>query len=991
MERQSRKRMSPATWLVLIGWIALLAVAAINAPRLQSVVTKGSPTTPGTESDQVLTLKKTEFAGGSARTLALVFTSPTLKVSDPAYKDAAEAALKRAAAVVGVTDVKSTWNGGGDDLIGRDGRSTFAVLTVDAKDADVQGRVVPALQEAVKGTPPELSAYVTGEAAVNFDLMDGIMKDVAQAERFVVPIILVVLTIIFGSVVAALLPLGLGLISVGVTMGLFYIYAVHYPVHDASTSLISMLGMGVGVDYALFLVTRFREELAAGLSPQEASRRTVRTSGKAIIFSGATVVVSVASLYLVNVQIIKSLSLAMALVVIVSVLAAITLLPPALALLGNRVNALSIPFLRSKDGGGRMERVWYRWAHTMMRRPWLFTTIALVPLLLVAYPMLMMVTGSPGASLLPPESGARKGYAVLEDQFSAGTLSPIEVMVRVPQGTVADETNLPKIYDLVEKIKQDPQVESVVSYVSLKSDWALDDYRKLYITQPSQFSDLPGQLKGGGTDLQKAADALTQTGTGLAEAEKGLRALAAGQKQSASGAASLKAGLSQARAAIAQVADGLSASTSRYQQLIGALTLVDRQLSQALTQLDAMQPASKADPQYAGVYRSVATAQAIIGGQGTTPGLAAGVSQASDSLEQAAAGLKQIAAQLAAAENGLSQIAGGGTESAGASAKLADGLKSAIDGIQQIGAGVTKAADGLKSAGDQSAAVDLKPILTRGDMGLRLVTAGGGEQLADLMPTLVNMDHGADVAKIMVIHKGKSDAPETMDLVRRLRTELPTVAPDLQPKVGGTPAILLDLNDQLDWWLPRVIALVLVITFVILMILMRSLLLPLKAVVLNGLSVAATYGMLVLVFQEGHLSGLLGFTPIGYLESPIIIMLFAVLFGLSMDYEVFLLSRVKESYELTGHNEEAVAEGLAKSAGIITGAATIMVLIFAVFASVGILTIKEMAFGLAVAVFLDASLIRMILAPALMRLAGNWNWYLPAWLDRILPKLDMQH
>jgi RND superfamily putative drug exporter len=167
--------------------------------------------------------------------------------------------------------------------------------------------------------------------------------------------------------------------------------------------------------------------------------------------------------------------------------------------------------------------------------------------------------------------------------------------------------------------------------------------------------------------------------------------------------------------------------------------------------------------------------------------------------------------------------------------------------------------------------------------------------------------------------------------------------------------------------------------------------LPLKAVLLNALSVAAAYGSMVLVFQEGHLSTLMGFSPLGYLESPIVIILFAILFGLSMDYEVFLLSRVKEVYDATGSNEESVAVGLAKTAGIITGAATIMVLVFGIFASIGILTIKEIGFGLGVAVFLDAVLIRTILAPALMRLAGNWNWWVPAWLLRILPKIDIQH
>jgi RND superfamily putative drug exporter len=946
---------------------------------------KGTASVPGSDSEQASALKRAEFPSIAPQQVVVVFSSSTLQVADAAYAKAAESVLERVAAVPGVVRVTSTWHGGGSELVGRDGRSTFAVVDVDTTDSDMQGHVIPALNQAVRGAPRELDVRLTGEAAVNYDLMDNIMDDVAQAERYVVPIILIVLVVIFGSVVAALLPLGLGLISVFVTMGLFYLYASGHPVHDASSTLISMLGMGVGVDYALFMVTRFREELAAGLTPAEASRRTVATSGNAIIFSGATVVVSVASLYLVNSPIIRSLALAMALVVVVSVLAAVTLLPGLLALLGTRVNSLRIPLLRSANG--RAERFWYRWAKAMMHRPWLFTVLSLIPLLLLAYPTIHMQTGWPNVSLLPETAGARQGYHTLEAQFSAGQLSPIEVLVQAPTGTVADEANLTKLYDMVQKIKADPAVDKVVSHVSLQDDWKLDRYRELYLTEPARLADLPGQLGKGADGLHQAAGALTQTSAGLSQMETGLRAAAGGQQQGAQGAAAVGAGLSQARAAILQVADGINGSTGNFAQLGGALGAVESSLAQAMRDLDAMSPASKADPRYASIYQSVATAHAVV----AAPGLGTGVQQAATSLQQAAAGLQEIAAQLAKAEGALTQIAGGVGQSGDGTARVAESINAANAGLQQISAEIEKAAQSMRTAGDQGRTIDLKPLLTRGDLGLRLVAENGGSQLQDLMPTLVNLDRGATVARILVIPKTKSDAPETVALVRHLRTELPALAGDMKPLVGGTTAMLLDMNDQLDWALPRVILLVLLITFVILLILLRSILLPLKAVVLNGLSVAAAYGTLVLVFQNGYLSGLLGFTPLGYLESPIVVMLFAVLFGLSMDYEVFLLSRVKEAYDASGNNEDSVATGLARTAGIITGAATIMVLIFGVFASIGILTVKEMGFGLAVAVFLDASLIRLALAPAFMRLAGQWNWWAPAWLLRILPKFDMHH
>lgn len=960
-------------------------------------MTKGAATIPGSESEQVIRLKADQFPGIPRQQLALVLTSERLSVEDPAYRAAAERLLTEVKAVPGVSDVTDTWSTGTKELIGKDGRSTLVSVNIDAATVDVQSKMVPAIKELTAKTGGEVKAYLTGEGAINYDMIESMMADIAKAERYVVPIILVVLIVIFGSVVASLLPLGLGLISVLVTLGIFYFYAQRFPVHDSATSLISMLGMGVGVDYALFLVTRFREELAAGLSPADASRRTVATSGKAIIFSGATVAVSVASLLIVNSPLIRSLALVMVVVVIIAVLAAVTLLPGLLTLLGHRVNALRLPLPKSKSGN--QEAFWHRWATTMMKKPILFTVLALIPLLMISAPTLRMETGWPFISLLPETAEARQGFHIIEEQFAGGSMSPLDVMVTVPEGSVADEANLTKIYDLVERIKQDPAVDSVVSHVSLKSDWKLADYRKIYLEEPAKLSDLPKQLGEGADGLAKAADGLTEVRTGLIAMQDGLKQLGAGSGESAKGAAALQAGLAQARAGLRQIAGGMQASTEGYRQLSQVFGLLEQQVNQAAAALEAMAPATKADPQYATAYRSVLTAQAVLsgaaGGQaGTatpTPPLAQQTAQGAAGLEQLTAGLNQIIDQLGSAEGALGQIAAGSTASGQAQQQLASSLGEAASGLEQIRTGVAQASEGMKSAGAQAQGTDLDAVFAHGDFGLRLVQSAGGKQLQDLLPTLVNLDHGADVARLMVIPKEKSDAPGTIDLVKRLREELPKLSPELQPKVGGTTAILVDMNDQLDWALPRVIALVLVITFLVLLVLLRSLLLPLKAVVLNGLSVAAAYGTLVWVFQDGHFAHLINLQPLGYLESVIVVMLFAILFGLSMDYEVFLLSRIKEAYDQTGNNEEAVAIGLSKTAGIITGAAAIMVLIFTVFSTIGMITIKEMGVGLAVAVFLDASLIRIVLAPAFMRLAGDWNWWAPQWLLKLLPKLDIEH
>lgn len=981
-------------WASFVIWAVLIALAAVFAPKLPGVMSNGAAVIPGSESEAVIRLKEEQFAAIPAHQLVLVLTSDSLKVKDPAFEAAAKAVIEKAKAVPGVKSVTDTWSTGQAELIGKDGKSTLVSLAVDAPDDQIQSKIVPALKEITAGAPKEITAYLTGEGAINYDLIDSMMDNIAMAERYTIPIIMIVLLVIFGSVAASLLPLSLGLVSVSVTMGLFYFYARQYPVNESATGLISMLGMGVGVDYALFLVTRFREELAAGLSPADASRRTVATSGKAIIFSGATVMVSVASLLIVNSPVIRSLALSMVVVVFVSVMAATTLLPGILTLMGHKVNALRLPLPKALSGN--QEAFWRRWARTMMRKPLLFTVLSLVPLLIISAPTLRMETGWPFVSLLPKTAEARQGYHVIEDQFDAGMMSPLDVVLTVPEGTVADEANLERIYKVVDSLKADPEVAQVISHVSLKSDWTLADYKKIYIDEPGKLADIPGQLGEGADGLAKAADGIEQVRTGLVAMQGGLTQVGDGTAQGAAGAKALQDGLAQARAGLRQIAGGMSASTEGYRQLSQVFGLLERQLNQAAAALEGMAPATKADPQYAQAYQAVMTAKAVVSGQTGQPGVAAvslaqQTSQGAAGLEQLAAGLNQIVDRLGSAEAALGQMATGSTTSSQAQLKIASSLAEAASGLKQIGDGVTKASTEMKSTGAQAAGTDLTPIVARGDLGLRLVSSAGGKQLADLMPTLVNLDSGTNVARLMVIPKEKQDAPGTVDLVRRLREELPEQHPELKPLVGGTTAVLIDMSDQLDWALPRVITLVLVITFLVLLVLLRSVLLPLKAVVLNGLSVAAAYGTLVWVFQDGHFASLINLEHLGYLQSPIVVMLFAILFGLSMDYEVFLLSRVKEAYDETGNNEEAVAVGLSKTAGIITGAATIMVLIFAVFSTIGTITIKEMGVGLAVAVFLDASLIRIVLAPAFMRLAGDWNWWAPQWLLRLLPKLDIEH
>ncbi|MGE5675080.1 MAG: MMPL family transporter [Mycobacterium leprae] len=368
--------------VILIIWVAVIAGAVVYSPRLKSALRDESLAIEGSESYATREVISQELQTGDAQSLVLVFQSNTMKVMEPDYRVAVQSVVERAKAIDKVTQVSTYWDTQQELLLGKDGRSTIALIQVDSTTVDTKDRVVPALRALAKDAPAGLEVHVTGGQAVARDLSTAGEESSAKAEKVIIPVVLIVLLLIFGTGVSATLPLGLGIISVMVANGLFYFYARGHASHFLVPTMITMIGMGVGVDYSLFLVSRFREELAAGKDRAEAVRTTIATSGKSILFSGATVLVSVASLYTVNSALVRALVLSMVLVTLVAVLAATTLLPVLLYMLGHRINSLRIPFFgKAGNKGGRF---WHAWAHMVMRSPWVFTVLVMVPLLVIA-------------------------------------------------------------------------------------------------------------------------------------------------------------------------------------------------------------------------------------------------------------------------------------------------------------------------------------------------------------------------------------------------------------------------------------------------------------------------------------------------------------------------------------------------------------------------------------------------------------------------------
>jgi len=1001
--RSPSMRLPGYVWPLLVLWLVLVAVAAVFAPKLDGVARQRVSDVEGSDSQAAGDLIRAEFGDSRESSILIVFASDTLDVSEPAYRQRVEEVLAEASSVAGVTGTVSYYDSEAASLLGRDGRSTVATLSLARTTEELLAQALPDLDRRLASLRDgPVSFFFTGEAAIARDVRESSTVALRRSERLAIPLVLLTLILIFGSLVAAGIPLLLGGVAVVVTSAVVYFLSSFMTVDNLAPSMISMMGMGVGVDYSLFLVSRFREELGRGHDRVPAMTRTLATSGKAIAFSGVTVIVSVAAAFIVKIAMIRTLALAVVLVILAAVITALTFLPCILLLLGPNVDRLKLPGARRRAAAS--QGFWRRWALGVMKRPWVYLVLVLVPLVAMALPAARLETGFALLELVPEDGESRLAADVLGRQFEIGLISPIEVVVKVPRGTVVSEENLPKLYALAQDLRQDPEVAQVIGVTSLDPEWTYEDYEATFIDGPRLVAESTA-------DLGQGADGLAQSGAALEQIASGLRAmqtqLAGAQTSGAADPSQLTTGLRQAQTGMAEVQGGLTTLAGSVTSLSGAVGQVRAQVDTVKGNLEAMSPVAKADPHFAAAYQSAVTALAILDGVNpltgestgslatALQGIGAGLGQSSYALGGIAAGLDQAIAVLQSAAGGgqPGDTAGGGQpgDTAGAALQASAGLERAADGLDRVITGLGEMETGLRQASGEAQDLDLATLLADSDLPLKLVLSQATATQRESLETLVNTESGSNAAVFKVIARSGPDDLATRDLVTRIRETvgLKAAADGIELHVGGLPAFVTDFNAELTQALPKVMALVLVITFLVLMVLLRSILLPLKAVLMNALSVAASYGLLTLVFQEGHLARFIGVSPLGYIESPIILMLFVALFGLSMDYEVFLLSRVKESYDQSGNNEEAVAEGLEQTAGIITGAAAIMIFVFGAFVFAGLVAMKEFGFGLAVAVALDATLIRIILAPAFMRLMGQWNWWAPRWLKNVLPRVGI--
>jgi RND superfamily putative drug exporter len=714
-------------WLVIAAWLALVAAGAFFAMGISDVVTTEEGGSVQTESDRALRLIERRLRPeGEKASEQVIVQSDTLTVDDAVFRakvDEVLAGLRQLGTVETATsyyELKGVVTGEAladvERLVSADRHTTIvpAVLTGDVHDAEDNAKPVIDLTEELSGGG--FQVITAGEGSISRAWVETSEKDLSAEFRIGLPIAIVILIVVFGTLAAAGVPVAVALLSIIIATGASALIGRAFELSTFVTNMITMIGLAVGIDYTLFIIERFREERRHGAEKLDAIAAAGGSAGRAVLFAGMTVVVALFGLTIVPNSIFRSLSAGAIIVAAVAVAAALTLLPAILSVMGDRVNALRVPFIGHGAGSDHEAGFWAAIGRAVMGKPVVSVVASVGLLAAMAIPYFSIELGQAGVSTLPRNVEAFRGYEILDREFTAGLIDPARVVID---------------------------------------------------TRDVEAADVRGAI--GRLEERLAAD-------------------------DAFGSTSFE--------------------------------------------------------------RNVA-----------------------------------------------------------------------------------------------------------GDLGVLSVAVNGDPQS--------NEAHAA---------------------LRRLRREhIPAAFAGVEARtyVTGPTANVADHVQVIKDYTPAVFAFVLGMSFIVLLLVFRSIVVPMKAMIMNLLSVGAAYGALVAVFQEGFLTKLFGFRQVDRIEGWLPLFLFAVLFGLSMDYHVFLLSRIRERYDETRDNAGSVAFGLRSTAGIITGAALIMVAVFSGFALGELSAFQQMGFGLAVAVILDATIVRSVLVPASMVLLGDWNWYLPSWL-RWLPEVRIE-
>ena len=695
-------------WTVITVWV-VVALGLFVASRVGGTAFIDDFSIPGAEAQAATDRLSERFPDRSGVTATVVFRARAGTLAEPDQMAAVRGTLLAIALQPHVVGIDDPTEGGGQAGVSADRTIAFTTVYYEGGISELGRPAADRLVEAVRPAREAGLQVETGGPLVEFTHL----PEIRASEIVGVVAAVVVLFVAFGSVVAMGLPILTALIGLGTSLAIVGLVSHLGDVPTLTPALATMLGLGVGIDYALFIVTRYREGLARGRSVEEAVGRAIATSGQAVLFAGSTVLVAIWGLWVSGIPFIGLIGTASSLAVAVAVIAALTLLPALLGVIATRIDALGLAWLKRRSHADH-QGMWARWARTVAHHPWRSLVAGLAVIGVLMAPMFAMRLGFE-VGIAGEGSTQARAAALMEEAFGPGVNGPLVLVLELAE---------------------------------------------------------PGDTAA----------------------------------------------------------------------------------------LQAVAEAAAADPNVAAVTEPV-------------------------------------------------------------------------------------------------------------------VSADGATAIVSVVPRTARAD------------------PATADLVTRLReTVLPPIeeATGTTVLVGGATAILIDLADRVAGRLWFLIATVVGLSFVLLMLVFRSILVPVKAAILNGLSICAAYGAVVAVFQWGWGTGTLGVGQTVSIVSFVPMVMFAILFGLSMDYEVFLLSRIREEYLVDRDTVESVAVGIRSTARVITSAALVMIAVFLAFLLSESVTVKMVGFGLAVAVLIDATVVRIVLVPATMVLLGHANWWLPGWLERILPRVHIE-
>jgi uncharacterized membrane protein YdfJ with MMPL/SSD domain len=999
-------------WVVLGAWvIALVALVAVS--RSFGSNTSNNLRLPGTDSQAASDFLATRFPPQQNGSNPLVFHTRTGKVTDAEAKQAIEATYNEVKKLPHVASAVDPFSQQGAAQISKDEQTAFIPVLLDVGGDELTQQVAQSVFDA--GDPARRAGM---EVAVGGSVGSELSEPATESSEVIgLVAAMIILAFTFGTLVAMGLPIVSAVFGLAAGLSLIVLLGHLVTVPTIAPTLATMIGLGVGIDYALFLVSRHRANRAQGMELNESIALAVATSGSAIVFAGTTVVIALLTLLVAGIPLVTSLGYSSAFAVATAVLASITLLPAVLSVVGRHIEAVRIPaFLRPKpkdvDGG-----FWGGWARVATTRPWWAIAGALAILIPFIVPFFSLTFGQEDVGATPKSTTQRQAYDLMAEGFGVGYNGPLLVAIELgtPAKQSSEYTSQKQQADSLQQQLEQEQKQGKSQQQQLTEQAnALSRQGQLLDEQQKQLEQQQGSLESEQSNLERQAKADSQEQAELqatanrlqadqvaltkqivatgSQAQEIVRQGAKVTKELTSVVRRLAKNRADQRKVEAQLKRAKPSEEARLEAKLRKLedeeTRLERRLDTLVQQEQENREQSQALLTQARSLRekevSIANRALALGGQAAAlatdavtlvKGKQALVQQASD-LQVQAAKLQTQAANL------QTQAANLQTQQV----KLQEEQQTAQSQQQQAEQLKTELTNELTQAGGDPRGTDSRLV--------KLQNALADTDGVDVVsPPRINK--AGDAATMNVVATTAPAATATSDLVKTLRAyTIPqaTQGTNVEAFVGGQTASYVDLADAISSRLLLVIVVVIGLSFCILLAAFRSLLFAVQAAVANILSVTAAFGVLTAVFQKGWGLSIVGLdTASGTdpIASYVPLMMFTVLFGLSMDYQVFLISKIEQHRAEGGSDRDAIRRGLAAGARVIVAAALIMIAVFGSFILDGDPTVKQFGVGLSVGVALAAMTV-LAFAPAVLVLAGRGSWWVPRWADRILPHLDVE-